>query len=125
MNVNCKVKGSYKPFINKLKKIKKDVDLFDLDYFGELGVNMLKESTPKDSTKTAESWSYTIEDSKKGKILAFNNSNVTSEGTPVAILLEYGHATRAGTWFEGYNFINPVINKVVEELIDKINEVIK
>lgn len=125
MDVGCNVKGSYKPFINKLKKMNKDIGNIDLDYFGKLGVQKLKEETPKDSSETANSWNYSIENTDKGKILSFNNSNVTPEGTPIAILLEYGHATRSGTWFDGYNFIDPTINKVIGELISKINEVIK
>lgn len=125
MDVGCNVKGSYKPFINKLKKMNKDIGNIDLDYFGKLGVQKLKEETPKDSSETANSWNYSIENTDKGKILSFNNSNVTPEGTPIAILLEYGHATRSGTWFDGYNFIDPTINKVIGELISKINEIIK
>lgn len=122
MDVGCNVKGSYKPFINKLKKMNKDIGNIDLDYFGKLGVQKLKEETPKDSSETANSWNYSIENTDKGKILSFNNSNVTPEGTPIAILLEYGHATRSGTWFDGYNFIDPTINKVIGELISKINK---
>ena len=125
MDIGCNVKGSYKPFINKLKKMSKDIGNIDLDYFGKLGVQKLKKETPKDSSETANSWSYSIENTDKGKILSFNNSNVTPEGTPIAILLEYGHATRSGTWFDGYNFINPTINKVIGEIISKINEAIK
>lgn len=125
MDVQCKVKGSYKPFINKLNKMAKDIDNIDYDYFGRLGVKMLKDETPKDSSETADSWSYSVEDSENGKILSFNNSKVTPEGTPIVILIEYGHATKSGTWVQAQNFIMPTINKVIAELIDKINEVIK
>lgn len=125
MDIKCKVKGSYRPFIKKLEKMKQDIEDIDIDYFGEIGVGMLKDTTPKDSHKTADSWWYKVETTAKGKRLSFTNSNVTSEGTPIAILLEYGHATKAGNWYPGYNFINPAINKVVKELIEKINDVIK
>ena len=125
MKIACEVKGSFKKLIDNLKSIKRTVESIDLDYYGKRGVEMLKETTPKDSTKTSESWSYTIENTEKGKILYFNNTNVTDEGTPIAILLEYGHATRGGTWFPGYNYINPAINAVVSELIDKINNNIR
>ncbi|MBQ9014414.1 MAG: HK97 gp10 family phage protein [Bacilli bacterium] len=125
MKIKCNIKGSYKPFIKKLEKIKNSIYNFNLEKFGELGVKKLKESTPKDSGDVANSWSYSIENTERGKTLSFNNNKVTKEGTPIVILLEYGHATRGGTWFSGYNFINPSINQVIVELIDEINSILK
>lgn len=122
MKITAQSQGDFKDIIRKLKNMKNNFDGLDLDHYGKLGVSKLKEATPKDSNKTAESWGYEIQNTDKGKSLIFTNMNVTSEGTPIAILLQYGHATRSGTWYEGYDYINPTINKIIAELIEQINE---
>lgn len=121
MKINCNVTGSFKGFIDKLKKIKYSISDINLNHYGDLGVKMLKETTPKDSTKTAKSWDYTIEQTRYGKILSFTNDNVTAEGTPIAILLEYGHATKSGSWYDGQRYIEPAIDEIVKTIIDEIN----
>ena len=82
--------------------------------YGAEGVEALRSATPKDSGATAEGWSYTIEDWGIG----FNNSNIQN-GYPIAILIQYGHATRGGGYVKGIDYINPalrpIFNKIAEE----------
>ena len=79
--------------------------------YGAKGVEALQSATPKDSGLTASSWSYTIEDWGIG----FNNSNIQN-GYPVAILLQYGHATRNGGYVEGIDYINPALRPIFEQI---------
>lgn len=82
--------------------------------YGAEGVEALRSATPKDSGTTANGWSYVIEDWGIG----FNNDNIQN-GYAVAILLQYGHATKNGGYVRGIDFINPalrpVFNKIAEE----------
>ena len=82
--------------------------------YGAEGVEALRSATPKDSGATADGWSYTIEDWGIG----FNNSNIQN-GYAIAILIQYGHATRGGGYVKGIDYINPalrpIFNKIAEE----------
>ena len=86
-----------------------------LKHYGELGVQALKAATPKDSGLTAESWNYEIVEEKGQTALYFRNENM-SEGIPVAILLQYGHATRDGGFVEGIDYINPALRPIFEQM---------
>ena len=81
-----------------------------LDRYGQRGVNYLSEATPKDTGETAMSWKYVIERTLRGYELKFLNTNF-NDGCPIAIILQYGHATRGGTWVEGIDYINPAIRE--------------
>ena len=37
-------------------------------------------------------------------------------GTNIAIILQYGHATRNGGFVEGVDYINPAIRPIFEEM---------
>lgn len=87
-----------------------------LDKYGRAGVEALSSATPIESGKTAESWKYRIERSEDSVAIIFYNDNTTPEGTPIAILLQYGHATRNGGFVEGVDYINPAIVPIFEEI---------
>lgn len=82
--------------------------------YGAKGVEALRSATPKDSGLTANSWSYTIEDWGIG----FSNSNI-QDGYSVALLIQYGHATRGGGYVEGIDFINPALRPIFEEIAEE------
>lgn len=79
------------------------------------------EYTPKDTGLTASSWEYEIvEDKKAGLItLRFNNYNVVDDWFNVAIMLQYGHATRSGSWVEGVDYINPALKPIFDKLAEQ------
>lgn len=90
-----------------------------LKRYGEMGVEYLANATPKRTGKTASSWSYELKRVKNGYELSWHNSNM-SEGVNVAILIQYGHGTRGGTWVEGIDYINPVIRPIFDQLSQEL-----
>ena len=93
-----------------------------LNLYGHEGVLALQENTPIDTGLTAMSWDYEIEEDKKNGIieLRFINHNVVNDWANVAILLQYGHATRNGGWVEGIDYINPALKPIFDQLAEKV-----
>lgn len=89
-----------------------------LERYGQLGVSELQKYTPVDTGKTAMSWRYEIKVQNGSAILSFHNDNITKMGIPVAVLLQYGHATKNGYWIDGIDYINPALEKVFNRLAD-------
>lgn len=101
-------------YLEKTRTIKKEI----LDQYGRAGVVALASATPIDSGLTASSWEYEIEQTNSGITISFLNSNINN-GVPIAIILQYGHATNNGGWVEGKDYINPAIQPIFEELANK------
>ena len=102
-------------FLNKLLK---RGYLKNLDRYGQLGVERLAAATPVDTGKTAASWGYEIQvDDKKAKIV-WTNSNV-NDGVSVAIVLQYGHVSKNGSWVEGIDYINPAMKPMLEQIANE------
>lgn len=100
-------------FLKKAKRITKKINL---DRYGQQGVELLRAMTPKDTGETAHSWDYRIENSKGRTAIVFTNSNVVDK-VPIALVLQYGHATTNGGWVEGIDYINPAIQPLFEEIL--------
>lgn len=94
--------------------------------YGKLGCERLFVATPKDTGLTASSWTYDIVQTKEGWQLVFNNDNVTRDGVPIAILLQYGHGLKNGSYVRGIDYISPalrpVFEKMAEELWEEVNK---
>lgn len=89
-----------------------------LDKYGQEGVNALRQNTPSDTGKTAESWSYTIE-RKDGKVsIIWTNSNIQN-GVPIAVILQYGHGTKNGGYVQGIDYINPAMAPIFKNIADE------
>ena len=84
-----------------------------------MGVDALREATPKDTGKTSESWSYSIEMKDGTAKVIWSNSNV-SDWANVAVLIQYGHATRNGGYVEGIDYINPAMSSIFEKMAQDI-----
>lgn len=113
--LKVRVKGDFgntEKFLGKLEN-KVSIDLFEK--YGREGVAALKSATPVDSGLTAESWYYTVERQNGSISLNFHNSNI-NDGVPIAIILQYGHATRNGGWVEGIDYINPALASIFDKL---------
>ena len=119
-------KGDFKKVNNWLEKLKGGFNLSKLDKYGQMGVEALQEATPVSTGKTADSWGYEIERRKDSVTITWTNSNVV-DGVNIAILLQYGHATRSGTWIEGIDYIEPALRpifiKIAEEARKEVREV--
>lgn len=108
-------KGDFSKLTRFLEKAKNAVKLGDLDKYGRAGVAALSSATPVDSGETASSWYYKIEHQNGRASINFYNSNV-NQGVPIAIILQYGHATGTGGWVEGRDYINPAIQPIFDEI---------
>ena len=85
------------------------------DSYGRRGVAALSAATPVDTGATANSWFYEVSRSGDTVTLSFHNSNI-NRGMPIAILIQYGHATRNGGWVEGRDYINPALQPIFDDL---------
>lgn len=111
-----KVTGDFKKTKTFLNKLAARSYLKKLRVLAERGVVALSTATPIDTGKTASSWSYKIvEESGHVKII-WTNSNVTDDRTPVAVLIQTGHATRNGGYVVGRDYINPAIRPVFDQI---------
>jgi hypothetical protein len=121
-----KVKGSFKRITKFLLKYsKEDTFLKLLKEYGERGVQALASATPVDTGTTRDSWYYKITQNEKATYLSWHNRNSTSTGTPIVILLRYGHATNNGGYVEGYDFIDPSIKPIFDGFTQVMWEEVK
>lgn len=115
-------KGNFNRFETFLAKVvhMKPVVRRILEKYGRLGVEALKEATPKDTGKTANSWTYEIVEESNGNLkIVWHNTYVANGWVPVAILLQYGHATGNGGYVQGRDYINPAIESIFHKLADE------
>lgn len=113
--ISFRQKGDFSKLTSFLERAKNVIKAGDLDKYGREGVAALASATPVESGLTANSWYYKIKRQNGSISINFYNSNI-NEGVPIAIILQYGHGTRTGSWVEGRDYINPVI----QPLFDKI-----
>lgn len=113
--ISVKSKGDFSKTIRYLGKVKDAISHIDLDRYGRDGVAALASETPVDSGLTASSWHYEIVRKTDSVSIRFYNSNIQN-GVPIAILIQYGHATRNGGWVQGRDYINPAIQPVFDRL---------
>lgn len=118
MGLKVFYKGDLKKTKAFLEKGKKMNYRGVLDRYGKAGVDALTAATPIDSGLTASSWVYDIEISDTGSRVIWSNTNVVDGWCNVAIMLQYGHATRNGGYVEGIDYINPALRQVFQELAD-------
>jgi hypothetical protein len=116
--ITIKQRGDFKKLDKYFKKSIKITRYENVEQIARDCVDRLKEATPKDSGLTSESWSYIIIERKNSKTIQINNTNIQN-GVNVALILEYGHGTRNGSWIEGRNYIAPVIERLYLDIIDK------
>lgn len=117
--VVMKQSGSLKNFEGFLYKNRKKRLYQLLNEYGKQGVELLRDATPVDTGKTATGWDYEIEVSSQGISLYWVNNNV-NEGVPIAILIQYGHATRSGSYVQGVDYINPALRPLFESMATKL-----
>lgn len=99
-------------FIDRLR----NGDMFkDLNRYGQMGVDALSRATPKDTGQTAASWGYVIRRNANGTTIVWTNSNV-NQGAQIVILLQYGHGTGTGGYVQGYDYINPAIRPIFDQI---------
>lgn len=119
--------GDFRNLTKFLERAKESFDVGILDKYGKEGVLALEKATPVSTSETAHSWYYKIErnNTKKQVSLNFYNSNIQN-GCPIAIILQYGHATKNGGWIKGRDYINPAMHPIFDNIVkDAWKEVTK
>lgn len=86
-----------------------------LSRYGAIGVDALSNATPFDTGETAGAWYFRVTHTNQTWAITFYNHH-TVDGRPIAILLQYGHATGTGGWVEGRNYINPAILPLFDKI---------
>ena len=123
--VQMSEKGDFKKTFKFLKAMQEKKFLSNLNKYGERGVQLLSENTPRDTGLTASSWYYKIEDDGETLTLTWYNGNVKKDYFNVALMLQYGHATKNGGWVEGIDYINPALKPLFDEMEKDIWEEVK
>lgn len=91
-----------------------------LDSYGREGVVALSRATPVDTGEAAASWRYHVTISKDKMSIEWLNDCVTRDGTPIVVLLQYGHGTGTGGYVLGRDFINPAIQPIFDKIADAL-----
>ena len=115
--ISFKHKGDFSKTVKYFNKTKNIIKEIDFDKYGEAGVEALKSVTPYDTGLTAGSWYYKIFRNSKRVKIGFYNSNINND-VPIAIILQYGHATKGGGFVSGRDYINPAIKDIFDEIVD-------
>ena len=111
-------KGDFSNLTRFLERAKNSVHLGTLDKYGREGVAALAATTPVDTGVTANSWKYEIVRKNGAISIVFKNSNIQN-GIPIAIILQYGHATGTGGYVQGRDYINPAIQPIFDRIADE------
>ena len=120
MPVVISQKGDFSKTSRFFKRIRSKQVYDKLDAYGRMGVQYLSEATPKRTGKTAESWSYEIKITDRYVTIIWKNSNVVDGWANVAVLIQYGHATRGGAYVKGIDYINPAMKPVFEKMANEV-----
>lgn len=120
--ITVKQKGA-SGFLKTLKYMDTISDILerkDLSKYGDMGVEALKNNTPVDTGKTADSWFYVISNNPVDKTYTINwyNSNMSKDWFPIAIYLQYGHATNNGGYVKGRDYINPALQPIFDKMAE-------
>lgn len=114
--------GSFSKTTRFFEKMKRRDQYRVLNTYGREGVAALMQATPKDTGKTSQSWSYTVSITKDSASITWTNDNVTTDGTPIAVLIQYGHGTKSGGYVKGLDYINPAMRPIFEKITREIWE---
>lgn len=90
-----------------------------LPSYAQRGVDALRAATPRDSGMTADSWIYEIVQEGDKITIWWKNTNINGSFN-VAIGLQYGHGTGDGGWVPGYDYINPALRPIFDEIANDV-----
>lgn len=116
--IKLKQKGDFSKVTGYFERAKEIFKVGDLDKYGRMGVEALRDATPRDTGETAEAWYYEIKNQNGRAVISFHNRNVV-DNVSIAVILQYGHGTRNGGWVQGRDYINPAVQPVFDEIADK------
>lgn len=111
--------GSFKKTEDFLRKMARNDLVSILQKYGQRGVDALSNATPRESGETASSWIFEVVQQRKYVTLIWRNTHVV-DGVPIAIILQYGHGTGTGGYVQGYDYINPAIRPIFDEITTEV-----
>lgn len=111
-------KGDYSKATKYLAGLKKPISMDKMHKYAQEGLVALSSVTPVDSGLTRDSWYYTITETDGHASIEFHNDNI-NDYVNIAIILQYGHATRNGGWVQGRDYINPAIQPIFDKITNK------
>ena len=115
--IKVTTRGSFDKSQAFLQRMKNRDQFKVLAKYGPIGVTALANATPKDSSKTANSWYYEIVDKLGYYAIHWYNSNVEDPGRiPIAAIIQYGHGTRRGGYVQGIDYINPAMRPIFDQI---------
>lgn len=106
--------GSFKNTERWLRRMSRRQQLPSLDTYGQRGVDVLSNATPKDTRETSKRWRYEIRENRGQITISWFNDN-EEDNVPIVILIQYGHATRNGGFVQGRDFINPAMQPLFDQ----------
>jgi len=116
-------RGSFKNFDAFAARMKRREQFRVLEKYGPIGVEALRSATPVDSAETRDSWYFEIAQRPGYFAIHWYNSHMAG-GVPVAILLQYGHGTRQGTYIQGEDYINPALKNIFDQMANDMWKVV-
>jgi hypothetical protein len=115
--IAVKTSGSFKNASDFLNRMKNRSEFKVLHKYGPMGVDALSRATPTDDADTAQGWYYEIVDKPGYFAIHWLNSAVVDPGhIPIAVLIQYGHATRNGGYVQGRDYINPALRPIFDQM---------
>lgn len=112
-------RGSFDNLETFLKRMLKGDIFATLDAYAAEGVQALSANTPKETGRTAASWSSQVRYSNGNYIIEWHNSNV-NKGVNISIILQYGHGTGTGGYVHGIDYINPALRPTFDRIAEKV-----
>ena len=117
MLIKVRHKGSFNNIERFFNRVLKRDYLNILSDYAAQGVEALREYTPVNTGRLADSWGFEIESGNGITTIWFTNDDIEN-GQNVAILLIYGHGTRNGGYVEGVDFVSPALQPIFQDLAD-------
>lgn len=113
--IHFKATGDYRNTRDFLLLLKSNSFYSKLDDLAQEGVEALKKATPKDTGLTSESWTYDITKTRHSVTITWSNTNFNN-GVPIAMVIQYGHATKYGGYVAGVDYINPAMRPIFDKI---------
>lgn len=120
MKITLTSHGSFTHTESFLRRVRTRKWAENLKNFAEEGLTALMAATPKDTGKTADSWTYDIRVSNTSTSITWNNDSRTDgkNGIPIVVLLYYGHGLPQGGYVQPNDFITPVMEPIFKKIAD-------
>jgi len=115
--IQVKVSGSTAHADAFFQRMSKRQQFEVLRKYGAMGVAALRSATPTDKAVTANSWNYEISEKPGYFAIHWTNSHLDDDGrAPIAVLIQYGHATGTGGYVQGRDYINPALRPIFDQI---------